>query len=638
MNLKKYRVIKTKINKFVSTDTDTWRTRMLFDVIRDEQYAIYLEEIIDIFNKIPRAVEVDRQFEKIRKKNIVAIEKYKKAKTLLEKYESYILVERYFGLLETLTELSSFSERIIEEISNKYGDDFLEIFKIIDNATPSLLTNFAKKGEIPKEYENDELIKVYLVLKKWQDAQFIFANEKIDPICGEIEIEFREWVYQNHVKQKLGCRVMYELFKVQEKNIILLDDLVLTFEAGLGKYLPIIIGGKACGLLSLMVSGVNIPKTYIIPVSKKIKFADLEFLEDIRFAVRSSADLEDGFENSFAGMFDSYLEVAKENLVEKVLKVQDSITNDRVKNYTKIKKTKKPEMAVIIQEYIEADLSGVWIGQTYEKGIIEKVAGSGEILVSGKINVETCEYSKGQNELADTFIDLQKKLNHISDFEWCIKDNQLYMLQFRPVTRIIEDIKKIKSLGKNVSNGVHIGAVKFIENPEDVSNFNKGDILVTWFTDPNWVSLMIKAGAIVTAVGGFLCHTAIIARELGLPCITSIGIEKIKELQHVEKILVDANSNNIYILGSIKKVPNILDKKIILKPTIYFRDSNRNNYHEAWNSESGELFGIDKKTLDMLLFIRKTQSIADLKNKYDIPNIIDFIEELNNNGLIYLKL
>ena len=64
-------------------------------------------------------------------------------------------------------------------------------------------------------------------------------------------------------------------------------------------------------------------------------------------------------------------------------------------------------------------------------------------------------------------------------------------------------------------------------------------ILLTDFTDPQWVPIMMKASAIVTAEGGFLSHSAIISRELGIPCVTGVGYSNIEKISEYNKIGVD---------------------------------------------------------------------------------------------------
>lgn len=63
------------------------------------------------------------------------------------------------------------------------------------------------------------------------------------------------------------------------------------------------------------------------------------------------------------------------------------------------------------------------------------------------------------------------------------------------------------------------GKCRIILDPFKVKKFNQGDILVTGMTRPEFLPLVKKASAIITDVGGLLCHAAIIARELKIPCV-----------------------------------------------------------------------------------------------------------------------
>jgi len=63
-----------------------------------------------------------------------------------------------------------------------------------------------------------------------------------------------------------------------------------------------------------------------------------------------------------------------------------------------------------------------------------------------------------------------------------------------------------------------------------MNEFKQGEILVTKMTDPDWNNLMAMASAIITDEGGKTCHSAIISRELGVPCIVGAkeATQKIK--------------------------------------------------------------------------------------------------------------
>jgi len=73
----------------------------------------------------------------------------------------------------------------------------------------------------------------------------------------------------------------------------------------------------------------------------------------------------------------------------------------------------------------------------------------------------------------------------------------------------------------------------------------KGDILVTEMTDPLYMLAIEKAKAIVTDVGGLLCHAAITSREMKIPCIVNTK-KATKILKNNQKIIVNATKGEIY--------------------------------------------------------------------------------------------
>jgi len=73
----------------------------------------------------------------------------------------------------------------------------------------------------------------------------------------------------------------------------------------------------------------------------------------------------------------------------------------------------------------------------------------------------------------------------------------------------------------------------------------KGDILVTEMTDPLYMLAIEKAKAIVTDVGGLLCHAAITSREMKIPCIVNTK-KATKVLKNNQKIIVNATKGEIY--------------------------------------------------------------------------------------------
>lgn len=105
--------------------------------------------------------------------------------------------------------------------------------------------------------------------------------------------------------------------------------------------------------------------------------------------------------------------------------------------------------------------------------------------------------------------------------------------------------------GLSASVGKVTGRVKVCKSSTEVNKVKKGDILVTIMTRPDYISGMKRAAALVTNEGGITCHAAIVARELGIPCVigTRIATEVLKDNDLVE---VDANRGIINILERAK--------------------------------------------------------------------------------------
>lgn len=84
-------------------------------------------------------------------------------------------------------------------------------------------------------------------------------------------------------------------------------------------------------------------------------------------------------------------------------------------------------------------------------------------------------------------------------------------------------VKARQLLGQPASKGVARGVARVIVKPEQIADFQKGEILVVDSIDPAMTFFAPLAAAIVEQRGGMLIHGAIIAREYGIPCITGIA-------------------------------------------------------------------------------------------------------------------
>lgn len=80
------------------------------------------------------------------------------------------------------------------------------------------------------------------------------------------------------------------------------------------------------------------------------------------------------------------------------------------------------------------------------------------------------------------------------------------------------------------------GTVRVVMSSKDIGKIEKGEILVTSMTAPDYVVGMKKAGAVITDEGGITCHAAIVSREIGIPCIvgTKVATRILKDGDTVE--------------------------------------------------------------------------------------------------------
>lgn len=183
--------------------------------------------------------------------------------------------------------------------------------------------------------------------------------------------------------------------------------------------------------------------------------------------------------------------------------------------------------------------------------------------------------------LANQALLIENHYGRPMDIEWAKDglDGKIYILQARPETvksrsnnQVIEryQIKskgKIKVEGRSVGQKIGAGQAKVILNLQQMDLMQKGDVLVTDMTDPDWEPIMKRASAIVTNRGGRTCHAAIIARELGIPAVVGCG-DATKQIKNNELITVScAEGETGYVYEGkldyqvqqtdIKKMPNL---------------------------------------------------------------------------------
>jgi len=251
-----------------------------------------------------------------------------------------------------------------------------------------------------------------------------------------------------------------------------------------------LLGGKARALADLADVGCDIPSWFAVTeLSDDIQDEIMRCAADLGaefFAVRSSARGEDGVEHSFAGQYDTFLYVEKDDLIEKIRKVRESDQSDHLKTYQSSKEidhAHKP--TALIQAMLSPDVSGVAFSADPVSGnrshaVVSGLWGTGSALVSGEADadawtidedyqvVDTTIANKAQQHIADANSDEGVALTEVpekkrsipclndaeiiaaanlarmcadhfgcpQDIEWAIEDGKLYLLQSRPITTL----------------------------------------------------------------------------------------------------------------------------------------------------------------------------------------------------------
>ncbi|RDI68271.1 phosphoenolpyruvate synthase [Nocardia pseudobrasiliensis] len=296
--------------------------------------------------------------------------------------------------------------------------------------------------------------------------------------------------------------------------------------------------------------------------------------EHVSVAVRSSAVGEDGATASFAGMNVTRTNVRGDgDLIAAVRDCWASLFSPRVLTYrARRNMTETPEMAVVVQQMVTARTSGVAFTADPATGrrdrvVIEAAHGQGEVVVSGAITPDTYVLSAAgptiiathpgnqtyaivagadgdqrvqlpvpqvdstvltdSQVLAVARLALQVQQHHgdrPQDVEWAFDDADLWLVQARPITTLHDEPQTTAAdtvllRGLAAAPGTATGAARVLSSPTQDSQLRDGEILVAPMTNPDWLPTIARAAALVTDSGGMTCHAAIVARELGVPCV-----------------------------------------------------------------------------------------------------------------------
>lgn len=568
--------LKEKLDNFFDKELSAVVGYILTGCIANERLVDKVVANVEIFEKEDDFAIIEHSFKKLFDEINTLLPYFNKEQNIMKKYDCMMYIRGLFSLLEGTVENSLLTKNTIKKLELKWGDEFFNKIATIDRTFLSEDgANYFKKNPYGDTHNLDDLVKAYLVLKKYQDITHkMYLNLSQTSFKPFIDIISDGMVFKNAFMKEQYVKDNYINEKLKSK-VHTLEEVSKYISFGFGNNVKQILGGKAFGLGVLYLLNQDVPKAYCIPINYDLEQLDLDiFNDDYKYSIRSSANIEDGEKNSFAGMFDSYLDIEKKDILLHCKKVLNSINNQRVKDYIIKFKLDSPLMAIIVQEFVMPEYSGIWMGNTKNSGVLEFSQGSGEKVVSGHVvptreiwNENICartELKANNVFVGEYLLNLQKmiidKYNVLPDIEWCVINNKIKLLQYRAVTADISIVSNTEMQTDNnlvcgipCSSGIYEGVAQFVRNPEQLDCFESGNILLSVFTDPEWLCGIDKAGAIVTAMGGFLCHSAIISRELNIPCITGIGIDGLKKIKD-KRVRINGSNGEIMIID--KNVDN----------------------------------------------------------------------------------
>ena len=239
------------------------------------------------------------------------------------------------------------------------------------------------------------------------------------------------------------------------------------------------VGGKAASLFELSRLGFNVPPFFVLTADAYRRCHDGKVDRELRaridaavatlggdaraYAVRSSGVAEDSADYSYAGVFDTFLNVqgadAVVGAIEKCFASHRSARADAYRTARHV--TNDEAMAVVVQRMVRADWAGVSFSadpltQALSVSVINATEGLGEDLVSGRVNPQEIRVATATGAVLDdrlppgarpfpetlrrdvvaTTQRVSEQFGFPQDLEWAVAGDVLFLLQSRPITTI----------------------------------------------------------------------------------------------------------------------------------------------------------------------------------------------------------
>jgi rifampicin phosphotransferase len=249
-----------------------------------------------------------------------------------------------------------------------------------------------------------------------------------------------------------------------------METMVKSFQA-LTPDLQALAGGKGGMLARLFQHGYPVPEGFVIFPSafegeqlrgqawdeiRAALSAQRSHHEGALFAVRSSAAGEDSASASYAGAFETVLNMkTDQEIKDAIATVFRSRLSERVRAYRSAQgMDQAQQIAVVVQVMVRASLSGVLftadpITGSFTAMVGNYVQGLGEKLVSGEANASSFTFTrpKGKYDGPETLrkyaaklytyaARLEREVGCPQDIEWAVAEGKVYLLQARPITTL----------------------------------------------------------------------------------------------------------------------------------------------------------------------------------------------------------
>ncbi len=321
-------------------------------------------------------------------------------------------------------------------------------------------------------------------------------------------------------------------------------------------------------------------------------------------AVRSSAII-DKTNACASGLHATILNtVGTPALMNSILKCFASFYSAPAIYYYKKNNIRSPELAIIVQEMITSEKSGVLftanpLTNNLSEFIIEGSFGLGECIATGEVapdryvlNLRESAITEAKvNRKASTIIidqlnggtkkervataqsgastlstgeikvlaeiadKIQAHFNHPQDIEWAISKQRVYILQSVPITTLStnqdtpqtpQQCENAICTGTGANTGTAEGEIRIINSPFEASTINQGSILVAPSASLDLLPALNHANGIITNNGGMLCNLAKISREMNIPMIVGTN-DATTKLTNGTNVTMDCASANICI-------------------------------------------------------------------------------------------